>query len=90
MTEVIVASTISSALGLMIGYFFKRWNREYITKKVCDGLRDSCKHALEKDDGKFNEFKKEMRDSLGIIKGLLLVLASGEKVSADDLKELMK
>jgi len=81
---------ISCMIGLVFGYFFNRWNREYITKKTCDDNRLSCKAGMDKEDAKFYEFKKEMREGMGIIKGLLLVIASGGKVAIEDLKELLK
>ena len=101
MTETIATAALSALVGLVVGFFFKRWNREYVTKKTCDGLRSTCSHDLEKkndaleetkklEEQKFSEFKKEMREGMALIKGLLLVVASGGKVSLEDLKELMK
>lgn len=86
MMETINTAAVGAVVGLVIGFFFKRWNREYITKKQCDG----CREEQKQDDAKFSEFKREMREGMGIIKGLLLVIASGGKVTVEDLKELMK
>ena len=90
MSETLATAALSAIIGLVIGFFFNRWNREYITKKVCDENRSSCRAGLEKDDEKFNDFKKEVREGFGMLKGILLVIASGEKVSVDDLKDLLR
>jgi len=86
MTETIITVAISTLVGLVFGFFFTRWNREYLTKAHCEG----CKKEYREDGENLVEFKREMRDSMGLIKGLLLVLASGGKVSIDELKNLMK
>lgn len=86
MTDIIATAAASSLIGLVIGYFFKRWNRDYVTRSQCA----DCKKDHAAEDAKFTDFKKEMRESMGVIKGLLLVVASGGKVSMEDLKELMR
>jgi len=79
-----------------IKYLFKKVRKaidnedHFVTEKACTEARGSCKVGLEKDDAKFNEFKKEMREGMSVLKGMLLVIASGGKLTPDDLKDLFK
>lgn len=64
-------------------FFQKTIDTEYRTVTACV----QCKTAEGAD---LNKFKKEVRDSFGMIKGLLMVIASKKELTLDELKELVK
>lgn len=83
---VIVSAAGGILLKEVVTYLWKKFIRvadgNYVTEKNCTACRAEQSAADR-------EFKKEVREALGQIKGILLVLASGEKVSLADLQKLM-
>lgn len=66
-----------------IGYFFKRITKDdYLTKKHCD----QCKTERKDND---NDFRREVREKLGIITGALVVMAAGKEVSLEEIQKLL-
>lgn len=57
-------------------------DNEYITEERCGKCR-------EDQDTSDRSFKREMREDIGQIKGILLVLATGEKVDMDQIAKLI-
>ena len=66
-----------------INYFFaKIIKTEYMTVTKCEICRKECKNLD-------NEFRKEIREKLGIITGALVVLAAGKEITMDELQRLI-
>jgi hypothetical protein len=83
----VAAYTMVRFLDFGLNYFLKRIARDnYVTTEQCG----QCRISRVQNDAKFDEFKKEVRESFGLVKGVLVVLAAGKQISLDELKELMR
>ncbi len=79
----VVALTILKFLDFGLGYFFKRLTKDdLLTRKHCDQCRAERKEA----DG---DFKREVREKLGIMTGALVVIAAGKEVSLEEIQKLI-
>ena len=81
-SDPLVIAAGSALIGLVIGYFFKRWNRDYVTAGACR----QCKTDRKDND---NDFRREMREKLGIMTGVLVVIAAGKEVSLEEIQKLV-
>lgn len=74
-------------IKMAVQYFFKKLTGDqYITQGYCK----TCTATREKDSGELNGLKKEIREELGTLRGILLVIAVKAQIPLDDLKDLVK
>ncbi len=79
----VLGMSVLKFLEYGIGYFFKRITKDdYLTKKHCD----QCKMERKDND---NDFRREVREKLGIITGALVVMAAGKEVSLEEIQKLL-
>lgn len=71
-------------------YFFKRLTKDYITEQACGMCKQDRKNADTIRSEEFNLLKKEIREQLGVIRGILLVLVTKQEPSADQISDLTK
>lgn len=85
---IVVAVIALKLIDLATTFFFKKLTKDdYITKAECVKLRESCPSSKTTND--LNEFKKEIRTSLGVIKGLLLGMAVKAGIPVEEYKDLV-
>lgn len=61
MNDVIIAAS-SLIVGLMVSYFFTRWNRETISPKQCSDTQAQCKVLHEAESAKY-KLEREAEDA---------------------------
>lgn len=84
------ALVVGEALRLAVRYFFKKITREdYLIKRDCEKCTEGRNKASEQRYTELNEFKREVRTSLNMIKGILLVLATKGEIPLDKIDELI-
>lgn len=70
-----------------INYLLGRVTRDdYVTHRQCE----RCPAKSGEPGVEINELKREIRENFGIVKGVLLVVASKANVPMEELKELMR
>ncbi len=77
---VLTALILSKVFDHILIKIIKKVDTDYMTKKQCED-------CTEKEGSKI--FKREIREKLGLITGILLVMASGKEVSQDLIEKLV-
>ncbi len=78
----IVAIVAYRLLDKVIDYFWVKITKDYLTRKQCE----QCKTDRKTDE---NDFKREVREKLGIMTGALVVLAAGKEISMEEIQKLI-
>jgi len=79
-TLVVMALILGKVFDHILIKIIKKVDTDYVTKLQCEDC--SAREGQR-------EFKKEMREKLGLISGILLVMASGKEVSQDLIEKLI-
>lgn len=76
----ILALILSKVFDYILSKIIKKVDTDYVTTAQCKtcGVNDDMK-----------KFKREMREKLGLISGILLVIASGKEVSQELIERLV-
>lgn len=77
--------------ALVVGEFVRLGVRHVFRKIMRDDyvMQGSCDKCREGSKGSQDAFKKEVRTSLGLIKGILLIVATKNEIPMDKLDELI-
>ncbi len=77
---VVVILILNKVFDYIVKKIIKKVDTDYVTIA-------QCKSCPSNDDMK--KFKREMREKLGLISGILLVMASGKEVSQELIEKLV-
>lgn len=80
---VVGALTAKEILSYVVKKIIKKVDTDYVTLRDCA----DCKEVRTSD---MKEFKKEMREKLSAIGGILLVIATGKEVPAEQIEKFME
>jgi hypothetical protein len=80
---IIAAYVALKFLDLLVAHLFKRnVETEYVTTVACGQCESRKKSELQ-------DFKKEMREGMGMIKGMLVAIAAGKQITTEDIQNLI-